>query len=160
MIVLIFSVFRTNKAIHGDSSAFDNAEKLILHYGGKRMHTCKSIPIDDDVTKSLGKPVDWRFQEKPTTWQQIETIFDTEHEFPLIRGPAGHFDVEENFLTSLDIIGAKLGGSLIFLEGESLSSDDTLEAHLKKKKIRIADSTVLQGSIYLPCVGLFRFFFI
>lgn len=125
-----------------------------MHYGGKRAYTCKSIP-NDDVTKSLGKPVEWKFQDKSTVWHQIETIFDTDQVIPLIRAAGGTFDVEENFSVSLASFDRKLSESLIFLDGEPLITDDTFEAHLKRKKIRITDSTIVQGSIFLPCVCIF-----
>lgn len=94
------SVLKENKNIFACSDEFDNGEKLILHYAGRRSITCKSIEIEDLARAGNGRPVDWKFQDKGVQWQQIETIFDTDYIFPLLKPAEKPFNLEENINVS------------------------------------------------------------
>ena len=74
----------------------DSDEKIIFHYEGKNKYACKSITTKV-LPRAFSKPIEWKFQEKPVNWHQIETIYDTDQVFPLIKTSIGKFDIEQNF---------------------------------------------------------------
>lgn len=90
--------FRNNG--NGCTDEYDDGEKLLFHFAGRRSFSCKSFNttvVDTGSRKASSKPVDWKFQEKTTNWQQIETIFDTDYVLPLIRKANGKFSIDDNF---------------------------------------------------------------
>lgn len=96
-----FRVLKTeNTNNYGCSDEFDGGEKLIFHYAGKRSLTCKTINVYDLSKSGGGKPVDWKFQDKATQWQEIETVYDMDDVFDLQKSADKTYDIEENFNVS------------------------------------------------------------
>ncbi len=91
-----FSVLKT-ETNYGCSDEFDGGEKLIFHYAGKRSLSCKTINVYDLSKSGSGKPVDWKFQDKATQWQEFETVYDMEDVFNLQKSSGDTYDIEENF---------------------------------------------------------------
>ncbi|XP_071575950.1 protein odr-4 homolog isoform X2 [Temnothorax nylanderi] len=130
-------------------------EKLILSFNSvKQKYICKSIDIAKD---SMLKPADWKFQEKATRWYQLEALvdFDKLYLIDADKDPETLKKQLQNILTNVvDLIES----SLIVIEGEVRSPDDTLEIFGKKKKnnkeckSKTNDSSnSLQVSLYIPC---------
>lgn len=92
-----FRVLKTENSNYGCSDEFDGGEKLIFHYAGKRSFSCKSLNVYDLTKSGSGKPVDWKFQDKATQWQEFETIYDTDNIFNLQKSAEDVYDIEENF---------------------------------------------------------------
>ncbi|KYN15149.1 PREDICTED: protein odr-4 homolog [Trachymyrmex cornetzi] len=131
-------------------------EKLILSFNSiAQKYICKSIDIAKD---SMLKPADWKFQEKATKWHQLETLvdFDRLYLIAVDKDPETLKKQLQNILTNVaDLIDS----SLIVIEGEVRSPDDTLETLGKRKKSsnkecknKTDDSNnSLQVSLYIPC---------
>ncbi|KYM90373.1 Protein odr-4 like protein [Atta colombica] len=131
-------------------------EKLILSFNSiAQKYICKSIDIAKD---SMLKPADWKFQEKATKWHQLETLvdFDRLYLIAVDKDPETLKKQLQNILTNIaDLIES----SLIVIEGEVRSPDDTLETLGKRKKSsnkecknKTDDSNnSLQVSLYIPC---------
>jgi len=129
------------------------------------------------------KPADWKFQEKATKWHQLETLVDFDRLYliavdkdpetlkkqlqVLMNEILNYFynttlktlNTLQNILTNIaDLIES----SLIVIEGEVRSPDDTLETLGKRKKSsnkecknKTDDSNnSLQVSLYIPCVSM------
>lgn len=143
-----------NSNNYGCSDDFDGGEKLIFHYAGKRSLTCKSINVYDLSKSGGGKPVDWKFQDKATQWQEFETIYDMEEIFDLQKSTGDTYDIEENFDVALKSIQKKLNASVVFLDGEPVTNPaDSVEQFIKQKKTRDKDvnTVTVNGSIYYLC---------
>ncbi|KAG5309383.1 ODR4 protein, partial [Acromyrmex insinuator] len=131
-------------------------EKLILSFNSiAQKYICKSIDIAKD---NMLKPADWKFQEKATKWHQLETLvdFDRLYLIAVDKDPETLKKQLQNILTNVaDLIDS----SLIVIEGEVRSPDDTLETLGKRKKSsnkkcknKTDDSNnSLQVSLYIPC---------
>lgn len=92
------SVFKENETINAACDDYDNNEKLVFHYASKRSFQCKSI----EMTKTgISKPAEWKFQDRLPQWQQIETVYNTEYVFPLVKRETGGFSLDENLSVSL-----------------------------------------------------------
>lgn len=59
--------------------------------------SCKTINVYDLSKSGSGKPVDWKFQDKATQWQEFETIYDMDNDFNLEKSSDGTYDIEKNF---------------------------------------------------------------
>ncbi|XP_024886806.1 protein odr-4 homolog [Temnothorax curvispinosus] len=130
-------------------------EKLILSFNSvTQKYICKSIDIAKD---SMLKPADWKFQEKATRWYQLEALVDFDKLYLIAadKDPETLKKQLQNILTNVvDLIES----SLIVIEGEVRSPDDTLEIFGKKKKNNKEcknktndSSNSLQVSLYIPC---------
>lgn len=97
-----FRVLKTENANnYGCSDEFDGGEKLIFHYAGKRSLSCKTINVYDLSKSGSGRPVDWKFQDKATQWQEFETIYDMDEIFNLKKSAEDAYDIEGNFDVSI-----------------------------------------------------------
>lgn len=97
-----FRVLKTENANnYGCSDEFDGGEKLIFHYAGKRSLSCKTIKVYDLSKSGSGRPVDWKFQDKATQWQEFETIYDMDEIFNLKKSAEDAYDIEGNFDVSI-----------------------------------------------------------
>ncbi|KAG4077047.1 hypothetical protein HA402_016034 [Bradysia odoriphaga] len=152
-LVEVLKTENTNN--YGCSDEFDGGEKLIFHYAGKRSSTCKTINVYDLSKSGSGKPVDWKFQDKATQWQEFETIFDMDDIYNLQKSADATYDIEENFDVALKSIQKKLNASVVFLDGEEpvTNATDSVEQFLKQKKSRDKDvnTATVHGSIYYLC---------
>ncbi|KAJ6642755.1 Protein odr-4 like [Pseudolycoriella hygida] len=143
-----------NNSSYGCSDEFDGGEKLIFHYAGKRSYTCKSINVYDLAKSGSGRPVDWKFQDKASQWQEFETIYDLDDTFNLKKSAEHVYDIEENFDVVLNTIQQKLNNSVIFLDGESATNpSNSVEQFIKQKNNRDKDASTftIHGSIYYLC---------
>lgn len=130
-------------------------EKLILSFNSvTQKHICKSIDITKD---SMLKPADWKFQEKATKWHQLEALVDFDRLY-LIAADKDPETLKKQLQNILTNVADLIESSLIVIEGEVKSPDDTLEPLGKKKKNskesknKTNDSNNLfQVSLYIPC---------
>ncbi|XP_018406308.1 PREDICTED: protein odr-4 homolog [Cyphomyrmex costatus] len=131
-------------------------EKLILSFNSiTEKYICKSIDIIKD---SMLKPADWKFQEKATKWHQLETLVDFDKLYLIFREPIPK-PLKKQLQNILTNIADLIDSSLIVIEGEVRSPDDTLEVFSKKKKSsnnecknKTNDSNnSFQVSLYIPC---------
>ncbi|XP_037046502.1 protein odr-4 homolog isoform X2 [Bradysia coprophila] len=152
-LVEVLKTENTNN--YGCSDEFDGGEKLIFHYAGKRSSTCKTTNVYDLSKSGGGKPVDWKFQDKATQWQEFETIYDMDDIYNLQKSADATYDIEENFDVALKSIQTKLNASVVFLDGEEpvTNPTDSVEQFLKQKKSRDKDvnTSTVHGSIYYLC---------
>lgn len=130
-------------------------EKLILSFNSvTQKYICKSIDIAKD---SMLKPADWKFQEKATKWHQLEALVDFDRLY-LIAADKDPETLKKQLQNILTNVADLIDSSLVVIEGEVRSPDDTLEILGKKKKNskeckKTNDSNnSLQVSLYIPCL--------
>lgn len=52
------------------------------------------------TTSGISKPAEWKFQDRLSQWHQIETLYDAEYVFPLVKRETGGFSLDENLSVS------------------------------------------------------------
>ncbi|XP_018352634.1 PREDICTED: protein odr-4 homolog isoform X2 [Trachymyrmex septentrionalis] len=143
---------RNNKYFCGNNQD----EKLILSFNSiAQKYICKSI---DTARESMFKPADLKFQEKATKWHQLETLVDFDRLY-LITVDKDPETLKKQLQNILINVADLIYSSLIVIEGEVRSPDDTLETLGKRKKSsnkecknKTDDSNnSLQVSLYIPC---------
>lgn len=141
-----------NKYLCGNS----NEEHLILSLNSiTQKYTCKSV--ETNKTGML-KPTEWKFQAKPTKWHQLEALIDFDRLF-LIAADKDPETLKKQLQDILKNISDIIESSLIVIEGEIRSSEDTLEAISKNKNDdetcknneKNANDKLIQVDLYIPC---------
>lgn len=131
MLLDMRHTFESNKLVQGNCDELDAGEKLVLFYSSSsNVMACKSVPRD-----SLSvKPCDWKFQEKATSWQVMNTFFETDDTFALNTKPDGQYDTEANLTSCVQVLKKNLDSSVIFFDGGPKDGNQLLEAALQDKK--------------------------
>lgn len=121
-------------------------------------YTCKSVEIH---TNGILKPADWKFQAKATKWHQLETLVDFDRLF-LIAANKDPETLKKQLQDILKSVSDIIESSLIVIEGEVRSPDDTLELISKSKKDeknsknneKNNNDQSIQINLYIPCVSI------
>ncbi|XP_043529227.1 protein odr-4 homolog isoform X2 [Frieseomelitta varia] len=141
-----------NKYLCGDN----NEEHLILNLNSvTQKYTCKSVEIH---TNGILKPADWKFQAKATKWHQLEALVDFDRLF-LIAANKDPETLKKQLQDILKSVSDIIESSLIVIEGEVRSPDDTLELISKSKKDeknsknneKNNNDQSIQINLYIPC---------
>ena len=133
-----------------------NEEHLVLSFNSvTQKYICKSV----ETTKTgMLKPADWKFQTKATKWHQLETLVDFDRLF-LIAANKDPETLKKQLQDILTSISDVIDSSLIVIEGEVRSPDDTLEVISKTRKDekgfksdeKSSNNKAIQINLYVPC---------
>lgn len=140
-------MFQTYKMLHG---SIDNEEiigSLVLHYSTTtNAMVCKNLVATSskDLQNLRVEPVDWQLNNKFVDWIQFECYYSLDEVFPLIRRD-NKLNMEENFGSSVDRIGQLIETSVVFLDGEIVDSNNSVESYISEKKIT---SKIVQATLY------------
>ncbi|XP_029040467.2 protein odr-4 homolog [Osmia bicornis bicornis] len=141
-----------NKYLCGNS----NDENLILCLNSiTQKYTCKSV--ETNKTGML-KPTEWKFQAKPTKWHQLEALIDFDRLF-LIAADTDPQTLKNQLQDILKDVSDSIESSLIVIEGEVRTLEDTLEVISKSKKNdkecknseKNTNNKLIQVDLYIPC---------
>ncbi|XP_017876659.1 protein odr-4 homolog [Ceratina calcarata] len=141
-----------NKYLCGNN----NEEHLILNLNSiTQKYTCKSV---ETHKTGMMKPADWKFQTKTTKWHQLETLVDFDRLF-LISANKNPETLKRQLQDILKSISEIIESSLVVIEGEVRSANDTLEVISKSKKNeknckdndKNNDDKSIQINLYIPC---------
>ncbi|KAG7188289.1 hypothetical protein KM043_007952 [Ampulex compressa] len=134
----------------------NNEEKLILSFDSvTQKYTCKSVDIGNTGTL---KPADWKFQNKPTQWHQLETCVDFDQLF-FLAAEKDPETLKKQLQDILRSVSNMIYSTLVVVEGEVRSPDDMLDVILKNKKDKKdsksgeknTNEKSLQISLYISC---------
>ncbi|XP_033331696.1 protein odr-4 homolog isoform X1 [Megalopta genalis] len=152
ILMAIHKNLAQNKYLCGNN----NEEQLILNLNSvSQNYTCKSVEINKSGTV---KPAEWKFQGKATKWHQLESVIDFDRLF-LIDANKDPETLKKQLQDILKSMSDIIESSLIAIEGEVKSLDDTLEVITKDKKEekgcknneKNTNDKPIQISLYTPC---------
>ncbi|XP_076281305.1 protein odr-4 homolog [Lasioglossum baleicum] len=126
ILMAIHKNLSQNKYLYGN-----NEEQLILNLNNiSQKYTCKSVEINNK--SGIVKPVEWKFQGKATKWHQLESVINFDNLF-LIPANKDPETLKKQLQDILKTMSDIVESSLIAIEGEVKSPDDTLEIVTKNK---------------------------
>lgn len=141
------SMLQTYKMLHGSIENEETVGSLVLHYSStSKAIVCKNLVAasSKDPHNLRVDPVDWQINNKPVDWIQFECYYNLDEVFPLIRRD-NKLNMEENFGSSVDRIGKLIETSVVFLDGEIIDSNMSVETFMTEKKI---SGKVVQATLY------------
>lgn len=133
MLVDMRHTFNSNPLLQGNCDELDGGEKLVLFYSSSsNAMGCKSVALKSDNLSV--KPCDWKFQDKATSWQVMNTFFETDETFALNRKTDDQYDTEANLTSCVQVLKQNLDRSLVFFDGGPKDGNQLLEPTLQDKK--------------------------
>ncbi|XP_031825862.1 protein odr-4 homolog isoform X2 [Nomia melanderi] len=152
ILMAIHKNLSQNKYLCGNN----NEEHLILNLNSiTQKYICKSVEISKT---GMIKPAEWKFQGKSTKWHQLEAVIDFDRLF-LIAANKDPETLKKQLQDILKSMSDTIESSLIAIEGEVKSPNDTLDIITKNKKEekgcknndKNANDKPIHISLYIPC---------
>ncbi|XP_062549983.1 protein odr-4 homolog [Armigeres subalbatus] len=133
MLVDIRHTFNSNLLLQGNCDELDAGEKLVFFYSSSsNVFGCKSVALKSD-NLSL-KPCEWKFQDRATSWQMMNTFFETDETFALKKKSDDQYDTEGNLTECVEVLKQQLDKGVVFFDGGPKDGNQLVEAALQDKK--------------------------
>lgn len=133
MLVDMRHTFNSNLLLQGNCDELDAGEKLVFFYSSSsNVFGCKSVALKSDNLSV--KPCDWKFQDRATSWQVMNTYFETDDTFALNKKPDDQYDTEANLTECVQVLKQQLDRSVVFFDGGPKDGTQLVEAILQEKK--------------------------
>ncbi|CRK98411.1 CLUMA_CG011769, isoform A [Clunio marinus] len=139
----IKSTLNSNGLLYANTDDLDQGNKLILNYTFNESFICKTISTDPSKAVA-SNPIDWKFAEKTSGWQIIETYYEIDTYFPLPH-TNNHWRQEKHVMDTIDVIANTLKESLLFFDGRSVEKEmnfkEFKETNWSEKELRLQNRT-------------------
>ncbi|KZC05038.1 PREDICTED: protein odr-4 homolog [Dufourea novaeangliae] len=141
-----------NKYLCGNN----NEEHLILNLNSvTQKYICKSV---ETSKTGMVKPAEWKLQGKATKWHQLEALVDFDQLF-LIAADKVPETLKKQLQDIIKNMSNIIESSLLVIEGEVRSPDDSLEIITKSKEQekgrknneKDTNDKIIQINLYIPC---------
>ncbi|XP_065076825.1 protein odr-4 homolog [Ochlerotatus camptorhynchus] len=133
MLVDMRHTFNSNALLQGNCDELDAGEKLVFFYSSSsNVFGCKSVALKSNNLSV--NPCDWKFQDRATTWQVMNTFFETDDTFALNKKSDDQYDTEGNLTDCVQVLKQQLDRSVIFFDGGPKDGNQLVDAMLQDKK--------------------------
>lgn len=133
MLIGIQKTFESDVPLHGNCDELDGGEKLVFFYSSSsNFYCCKSVALKSPNLSV--KPCDWKFQDRATSWQVMNTFFETDETFALRKKKDDQYDTESNLTACVEVLQHQLDKSVVFFDGGPKDGKLLLESALQDKK--------------------------
>lgn len=133
MLIGIQKTFESDVPLHGNCEELDGGEKLVFFYSSSsNFYCCKSVALKSPNLSV--KPCDWKFQDRATSWQVMNTFFETDETFALRKKKDDQYDTENNLTACVEVLQHQLDKSVVFFDGAPKDGKLLLESALQDKK--------------------------
>ncbi|XP_019557720.2 protein odr-4 homolog [Aedes albopictus] len=130
--------FDSNPLLQGNCDGLDSGEKLVFYYSSSsNVFGCKTVALKSESLSV--KPCDWKFQDRATSWQVMNTFFETDETFALKKKKQqkqsdDQYDTETNLTECVEVLKNQLDRSVVFFDGGPKDGKLLIESTLQDKK--------------------------